>query len=158
VDVYVFVDPSLLESTAVLEGDGPGDTSAPMLEQVPECTSKQMVPFVLTPCGQLTVAFVLAEQNVELVVLRQNVTVSVTVVPTTQPGDMQVEGVTWVDMKSLCANAGVADAPKATSVVSSPRIRADFVFSRLIETGLRFSIYIASGALSHADEVRIHVA
>jgi hypothetical protein len=30
------------------------------------------------------------------------------------------------------ANAGAADAPKATSVASNPRISADFLFSRLM--------------------------
>jgi hypothetical protein len=30
------------------------------------------------------------------------------------------------------ANAGVADAPKATSVASNPKISADFLLSRLM--------------------------
>lgn len=53
---------------------------------------------------------------------------------------------------TVCAKAGVAEAPRVTSVASNPRIIADFLFSRLIDAGERFSIYIASGARPHAHE------
>src|SRR5205807_2463537 len=123
-------DPSLLVRAATLAGAGPGETSAPMLLHVPECTSKQRVPSTFVPCGQVTVAFTLAEQNVELRVLRHNAAVSVTVVPTRQPGDMHPVGVICVVWKSLCAYAGISEEPAPKKTERSPSIAIENLLLR----------------------------
>lgn len=48
-----------------------------------------------------------------------------------------------VQVITVFANAGVADAPKATIVESSPRIMADFLFNRLMNARGNLWIYSA---------------
>lgn len=56
-----------------------------------------------------------------------------------------------VTLQVFHANAGTADAPKATSVASNPRISADFLFTRLMYDSDRiFCIYSLRSTVSRA--------